>query len=424
MKFLKPSLLFLPPVLALAIAGIGLGIQRQSISGMEQEIAILQKAIAVRAEAERGDSSGAMASASSREAKETQPLDWKKIADQLAETLKSSGTSDMRTTIRLQQRLQAMTQQELVAALDEIAALDLLKESHGMLEQMLIGSLSGKDPELVLTKFIARLQESDGTFIWHFSYAMQEFAKKDPAKATAWLDQQISAGTLDSKSLDGKSQSRLQFEGSLLSVLMVSDPDAAGLRLGGMPGDQRREIISQFQFHQLKEDDQPAFAKLVRDQLPEEDQGSALGRLASQVASRDGYSKVTEFLERIQASPAERTACVELAAESKIQSISYQNKVTREDFDAMREWVTTQSPGSTASVTGKALGDAVDSNRKMNFAEASTLAVEYNKASGNDELLTRFLESSAAQQNKEQARVLAASISDEKHRAEILKRLE
>jgi hypothetical protein len=36
MKFLKPSF-FLPPVIALAIAGIGLGIQRQSISGMEQE---------------------------------------------------------------------------------------------------------------------------------------------------------------------------------------------------------------------------------------------------------------------------------------------------------------------------------------------------------------------------------------------------
>lgn len=422
MKFLKPSL-FLPPVIALAIAGIGLGIQLQSISGMEQEIAILQKAIAVRAEAERGDSSGAMASASSQDAKETQPLDWKKIADQLAETLKSSG-DNLRIAIRLQQRLQTMTQQELVAALDEIAALDVPKESREFLEQMLIAPLSGRDPELVLTKFIDRLQDSNGMIIRQLFNALQELAKKDPAKATAWLDQQIVAGKLDSKSLDGKSQTRIQFEGSLVSVLMVSDPDAASLRLGGMQGDQRREILSRFQLYQLKDEDQPAFAKLVRDQLPEEDQGSALGRVASQVASRDGYSKVTEFLERIQASPAERTACVELAAESKIQSISFQKKVTREDFDAMREWVTTQSPGSTASVTGKALGDAVDSNRKMNFAEASALAVDYNKAAGNDELLTRFLESFAALQNKEQARVLAESISDEKRRAEILKRLE
>ena len=422
MKFLKPSL-FLPPVIALAIAGIGLGIQRQSISGMEQEIAILQKAIAVRAAPERGDSSGAMASASSQDAKDKQLLDWKKIADQLAETQKTGG-DNLRIAIHLQQRLQTMTQQELVAALDEIAALDVPKESREFLEQMLIAPLSGRDPELVLTKFIDRLQDSNGMIIRQLFNALQELAKKDPAKATAWLDQQIVAGKLDSKSLDGKSQTRIQFEGSLVSVLMVSDPDAASLRLGGMQGDQRREILSRFQLYQLKDEDQPAFAKLVRDQLPEEDQGSALGRVASQVASRDGYSKVTEFLERIQASPAERTACVEQAAESKMRSNSYQKKVTREDFDAMREWVTTQSPGSTASVTGKALGDAVDSNRKMNFAEASALAVDYNKAAGNDELLTRFLESFAALQNKEQARVLAESISDEKHRAEILKRLE
>ncbi len=390
---------------------------------MEQEIAILQKAIAVRAEAERGDSSGAMASASSQDAKDKQLLDWKKIADQLAETQKTGG-DNLRIAIRLQQRLQTMTQQELVAALDEIAALDVPKESRELLEQMLIAPLSGRDPELVLTKFIDRLQDSNGMIIRQLFNALQELAKKDPAKATTWLDQQIVAGKLDSKSLDGKSQTRIQFEGSLVSVLMVSDPDAASLRLGGMQGDQRREILSRFQLYQLKDEDQPAFAKLVRDQLPEEDQGSALGRVASQVASRDGYSKVTEFLERIQATPAERTACVELAAESKIQSISFQKKVTREDFDAMREWVTTQSPGSTASVTGKALGDAVDSNRKMNFAEASALAVDYNKAAGNDGLLTRFLESFAALQNKEQARVLAESISDEKRRAEILKRLE
>jgi hypothetical protein len=32
---------------------------------------------------------------------------------------------DMRTMMRFQQRLQAMTQEELVAALDEIGALDL-----------------------------------------------------------------------------------------------------------------------------------------------------------------------------------------------------------------------------------------------------------------------------------------------------------
>lgn len=413
---LKPTS-FIPPLVALAIVGGWLGTQRRSIATLEKESVLLRKHLAALSSGSGPDAPSSKPKAPDQLAKGKEPLDWKKIAAQFAEMQQSGGTGDMRVMMRFQQRLQAMSKEELVAALDEIAALDLPAESRAMLEQMLIGPLVQKDPELALTRFIDRLQDNDGSLGWQLSNAFQEWAKKDPGKATAWFDQQIAAGKFDSKSLDGKSQSRIQFEGALINILLASDPATAALRLGAMPENQRGKVM-RYSLNPLKEEDQMAAAKLVRDQLPAKDQAEALGRLASQLVGNNGYSKVAGFLDRIEATPAERTACAEKAAESKIGRSSYEKKVTREDLDTMREWVGTQAPGSTDSITGKILGNAIQGGGKMNFSEAADLAIQYN-----DEVLATFLESGPARQNKEQARVLAEKISDLKRREKILKNL-
>ncbi len=415
--------LLIPPVAALAIAGAWLGSQRQSISTLERESAVLEKAIAARTSGISQDSPRSKPTAPDKAAKDKEPIDWQKVAAQFAEMRQSGGGGDMRTMMRFQQRLQAMSKEELVTALEEIAALDLPAESRNMLEQMILGPLVEKDPELALTRFIDRLQDNNGSLSWQLSNAMQGWAKKDPVAATTWFDQQIAAGKFDSKSLDGKSQSRLHFEGSLTYVLLSSDPDAAGRRLAGLPADQRDEALSQFSRHPLEENDQLAFANLVRNQVPEKEQARALAQQASRLVSDEGYSKVTEFLDRIQATPAERSASVEQAAENRIQSISFQKKITRDDLDSMREWVAAQAPEKTGTVTGKVLADASQNGRKMEFSEAAEIAVQYHDASGNDEVLSAFLDGWPARQNKEQARLLAEKISDVKRRGEILKKL-
>ena len=316
-----------------------------------------------------------------------------------------------------------MTKEELFAALDQIAALDLPAESRAWLEQMLVEPLDQKDPELALTRFIDRIQDRNSVVAWLLSSNYQEWANKDPAKAAAWFDQQIAAGKFDSKSLDGESRSRKRFEGALINVLLASDPDAAERRLGAIPEDQRGEVLSQYQFQSLKEESQLAFAKLVRSQVPADEQADTLAQQASHLVSREGYSKVTEYLDRIEATPAERAECVEEAAESKLRNQDGK-KVTRENLDEMREWVTTQAPESLGSITGKALGIATQGHQKMEFSEAADLAVQYNQTSDNDEVLTNFLESWLAHENREQARALAEKITDEKRREEILKDLE
>ncbi len=413
----------LSPLVALAIAGIWLSSQRQAISTLEQKSTILQKAIASRSSASGASSPSTKATSTTKAEKDKEPLDWKKIAAQFAEMQRSGGMGNMRIMIKFQQRLQEMSKEKLVTALDEIAAHDLPKESRDMLEQILIGQLAQKDPEFALTKFIDRIQAGDSSMSWQLASAMQEWAKKAPEKAMTWFDQQIAAGKFDSKSLDGKSRTRLQFEGNLINTLLSSDPEAAGRRLAGLPEEQRNEALTQGSFQPLKEEDQAAFAKLVRDQLPETSQAETLAQKASSLARNENYSKVTEFLERIKATPAERTACVEQAAESKLQNAAYQKKITREDLDSMRGWVSAQAPESTGTITGKALANASQNGGKMKFSEAADLALEYNTATGNDEVLASFLNEWPARQNKEQARILAEKISDPKRREEILKKL-
>ncbi len=416
--------LLLPPAIALACAGAWLGSQYRSISSLELESAVLQKAITSRQSSAATEPQSADPATAAKAAKDQEPIDWKKVAGQFAEMRSRGGMTDMRSMMKLQRRLQAMSKDEIVAALDEIAALDTPAEAREMLEQMLISQLAEKDPEFTLKKFVDRLQDRADSMSWSLANAMQAWARKDPARAIAWFDQQIAAGKFDSKALDGKSQSRLNFEGSLINLLIDSDPSAAGSRLAALPEDQRHEALQSGFNHPLTTENEAAFAKLVRDHIPAEEQARTLAEKASSLVRGDqSYKRVTEFLDRIQATPTERTACVEQVAESELQHISFQKKITREDINKMREWVSSEAPESVGSITGTALANASQNGRKMEFSEAAELALEYHNAAGNDAVLSAFLESWPARKNKDQARTLAEKIADPKRREEILKHL-
>jgi hypothetical protein len=411
-------------VVALVIAGGWVGSQRQTISTLEQETLVLRKRLDARLAAGDAGSTPGKPAPPAKAAKDKEPIDWKKLAGELEGMNRGGGAGDMRAMMKLQKRLMSMDRDELAAALQEIGALDLPPESRSMLEGMLLGPLVQKDPEFALTTFADRLNtDPGGSMTWQLSNAMREWTKKDPAAATAWFDRQIAAGTFESKSLDGKSRGRMQFESTLIETLISSDPSAASARLAALPADQRSEVLTSYSGSVIKDEDQAAFADLVRSQIPEKDQAKTLAQRASQLAWGDGYDKVTAYMDRIKASPAERAAVAEQTAETKIQMLSQNQKITRETIDSLREWTTAQAPAATDSATGKALANATRNGKKMDYAEAADLAVQYHATSGNDDVLVKFLDGSDLRNNKEKAGELAALISDEKRRDRILKKL-
>lgn len=390
---------------------------------MEEESAVLRKHLVSRASGAEVDQPSSKPEPSGNASKEKEPIDWKNLAEQIIEMKRGGGMGDMRAMMRLQQRLQAMSAGDLVAALDEITALELPEESRMMLEQMLIGPLCQKDPELALTRYADRIGEENGGMSWQLSNAMKEWAGKDSLKAMAWMDQQIAEGNFNSRSLDGKSRPRMQFEGMLIGSLLSSNPTAAADRLRGLPEDQRSEVLRHYTGNAVSEENQLAYADLVRAEIPEEIQADTLAQQASSLAWQEGYQKIDGYLDRIEASPSERAAVVGETLEMKVRQLAEKRAVTREDIDTMRKWADKQSPESTDRVTGKALAHTLSSEHPMKFSEAAELVTQYNDAGGNDKVLIGFLSEPEIRTNKKEARALAERIADPKNREMILERL-
>lgn len=417
---MKPTS-FILPVVALILVGSWVGPQRRSMAAVETECVRLRTHIAAVRSA-----SPATSTAHDPLATRRKVIEWTNLAAYFPSNPMMSGGAlfgalpDVRVAMRFRQRIEAMSAGEIIATLDEIAALNLPADARANLERTLLDSLVRKDPGLALGQMEDRAVLESSLYSQLISDALQAWAKKDAGAAGAWFDQQIAAGKFKSTRLDGVSGFRRMFESSLIGTLLSSSPEAAARRLAALPDDQRGDVMSMYSLTIVPQENQVAHAELIRAHVPAKDQAETIAAQASRLFKPGDYSAVTAYLERIGATPAERAASALKAIQDMRPKIPDTNQLTREDIDDLREWVGSQAPDSTDLVTGKALGEAAQGNRKMNFSTAAELAVEYSAASGDDEILATFLTSWAAKSNKAAARILAGKISDETRRAEIL----
>ncbi|KAB2642837.1 MAG: hypothetical protein DVB26_01290 [Verrucomicrobia bacterium] len=411
----------LPPTVALVIVGAWLTVLHLSIAAMESQNRMLGQLIAI---ARSGGPPGSPphAAASDKSAKASGPLDWRKLAGLVLERQKSGGLGDLRTLLHFQQRLQTMTREELVAALDEITALELPANSRSMLEPLLLAPLIDKDPALVLTRFTSRLDELDEAINRQLAMALRAYAQRSPREAVDWLGRQVDSGKFASAALNGRNPTRLQLESALLGALLTADPAATVDRLAALPQDQRAEAIGNAALDQNMQTDLTWYARLVRGQVPASEQAAAFARQVALWVAQGGYASATEFLNAIKLTPEERLACIEQAVTTQIFSTT--KKLGTADLDALRDWVNSQAPQETASVTAQVLCTAAMGKRKLDFSQAAQLAIQSSQASGNDDALIGFVECWAARSNKDEARELAEKITDAKRRAATLKRLE
>lgn len=414
---MKPQLV-LPPLAALAIAGIWLGTQRKSISAVESETSLLRQHVAAAnaPSSPEEDRSLAGARARAKQTKDPAAIDWKDMASKLSTN--QGMMPDMRAMMELQRKLTAMSSAEISAALKEIAALELDSQSRDILESMLFNLLAQKEPQLVLEQHLDKVNESNSTMSWQLANAFQQWLGKDPAAAAAWFDARIAEGKFESKSLDGKSRSRLQFEAALVSSLLASDPDAAEKRVALLPEDQRRDLFFQGMFMNLKPGSEKAFAALIREHVPEGERGSVLANASVTMIHQGGYEKVGKFLDGIEATPAERKAVASQTASSKTQMLSQQGLLDRAALDEMRGWLSKQSPDDVDAITGESLANLW--NPGVKWEDNAKLIGELHAEGASDDLLVSFLEGHQSSQHREAALELAGKIADETKRAEVI----
>lgn len=367
--------------------------------------------------AERGVAKKSSSSASGGE------VDWHGVSRRLADMQGRGVVTDLKSMLDLQQKLAGMQADELAAALDEIQSLGLPDDERSQLEAMLLEPLIERDPGMALARFADRIGKDEDPVGWQLSSAMAAWAKKDPAAAAAWFDRQIAAGVFESKSLDGRSQARIEFEGALVAELLAGNPDAAGQRIAALPEDQRREALEQIAFSDLSPEAREAYAALVRQLVPADERAGSFTHVISDLVQGAGFDEVDRFLDQIKATPEEREVSAREAANARFGEIAGERPLTRQDVDTMREWIEKQAPGTADRVTGEALGDAAQDGGEFDFDAASKLAIEYHQRSSNDDVMVAFLESFAARSNVEQALTLVDRIRNPQRRQEILELL-
>ena len=405
-----------PPAVALILAGAWTGTKYQALSATEARNGLFRDEIAA--------ARSVKTPAPVKLTKDDGPIDWQKLATE------GDNGPEMQ---RFQKRLKSMTREEMIAALDQIAALDLSKNRRGALEWTVVDPLMEIDPEWVLNHFADRLRDDPNQQHLPLLGAFKIWAKRDLVKATAWFDRQIAAGAFDGRALDhiSGSKARFSFEAALLDVLLAFDSVSAGRRLGAMPETERMEVMDRFtgrlRNQRLEERHHMAeFADLVRNQLPGGQQVAVLFQGAPYSRVLEDYPVFAAYLEKIEATPGERMTCTEKFAGANINWISQHRKVSQQDIDAVRGWFREISPDSVDSCTGRALTEAM-SNRvtSMRLAQASEIAVELLEAEGAAEVLATLLETTELDKPEVKlALELTRRIPDETRRTAVVKHLE
>ena len=268
---------------------------------------------------------------------------------------------------------------------------------------------------------------------------MKEWSPDDLTMAEAWFGEQDSAGLFDGKALHGEDSLRGNFEEALIGAWISADPATAAARLNALPADKRGETLGSLAAKPIKEADQLAFANLVRTLAPEKTRTETLASLASTLASYSAmdrvighsiyadasdllsdYTAVTDFLDRIQATPKEREASVKKCALSRISFLS-DGHVTREKIDTFRAWALKQAPSVVDQVTSELLWQQIAFG--STFEQGVEQVQQYREASGTDDLLIEFFSADISQAQMENAHRYAEQISDPKLRQTILERL-
>ena len=415
-----------PPIVALILAGAWNLAQLRSISSLKDECATLRDRITAAPESSGGGI--ATGRPSFPEKKHPDKTGWRSLLATLSAEKKIGSVGQARELIALQRRLAKMSPQELVDALDEIARLGLPADGRGRLEHMIIKLLIKQDPEMALTYYADHLH---GNFFgWGpvlIPDAFRSFGETNLTAATAWFDKQIAEGKFDLRSLDYGNEGWRMFEGILLNQMLKADPGLAAGRLSSHPEDQRAQVLQSVWNVAQDAERSKAYADLVRTLVPADQQEACFVHVGHDLRADMDYSRMNEFLDSIQATPAERTATALAAAASKFKHFSDGGSWV---IDEMKQAFNTQALEQTDSLVGKALADSTQLHWGMPFENAVQNARQYYQDSGNDEVLVAFLENLPvrpdlySRNNIRDMVELAGEIKDEERRAQILSGLE
>lgn len=378
---------FIAPALALAGSGFWLSSQNETMQELIEKTRIIRERVVVSEEAS-SEAATYFGSPKNNQAQDEftladGSLDWKLIAEMMAESQGSNGMpTNMKAILKLQQKMMEFTEEELINGLEKIDALELDPENVAMIKQVLLSQLAEKNPKAALAALDDPVTNQSNMLFWVQAQILGNVAKDDPAAAIAWMDKNIAAGKLNSTTLNQHQDLRLRLEGSLINQLISSDYSLAKSRLEGFSDDDKLHLLSS-NYHRFKGDAAENFIKLARESLPSDKASQAITSAIGNQHIRD-LSDISKAIKDVPISEDEKS---KIAAQL-ISNYSLNNE-SESKFNDIYEWVKTEVPGKESDFVADALNSGHNrwNNPQANFEKALSVA----ESLGDPEILTSFI---------------------------------
>ena len=391
------------PLIVVVAGGIWLANQFLTIAGLNDQNTQLQKSLLTADNGIKVPNRPLV----TKTALDKTNIDWAEIARQLKLAQAERG-GYLKSTARLDAQFIAMTRDELLAALDEIEMITLSNDARELLEKRIFSELVGPkgSRKLAMDRFVSRYE--GGGWRWTLAACFSHWIDDEPDQAISWLQQHAKElGSPD------------ELVSQSFYPRLISDPATATRILTALPEEKRLRSLGKLGLGHLPADQQVAWVKIVRAHTPEKDHPKALTWLTMNWSDGDGsrmsMAEVSAYLDRVEATRAEREACILLAMEegASMGEIRHDNSLpAAERIEILRGWVTAQTPHLIDQATGKGLLGLVGRGGTT-YADAAELALSYYEQNPSDELLIPLLDRSSGDESRPSARIMAARLSDE-----------
>ena len=389
---MKP-LFIAPPLLALAGSAIWLSLQHREISALAEQSRILSARIS---DAKALPADGPDGRASGARAKKAIPapflkdgnIDWVALSKLTVEN-QGGMPKNIKTFIKVQQKLLSMETKDLQKALKLFARLDLPPQNRQALEMMLTNIIVQKDPQAALKAFESRLSGNATGAHYQMRNAFGAWAKNDPIAALAWFDQKKASGAFESTKLSPNANRSRDFEAQALSALLASDPAQVDARLTDRSKEEVRDLLadSYLWSASAKQDEgSQAYLKLVRRHLDLSDRNEVIGNsIALAVMRDDDLNQVSEKLAVSELTVSERNSALDQVAKHYARPWNRQPA----DLRALYVWEQEEEPARAAelaAMTFAQFGNHRNTDFEATFREISEIATETE----NPKILTAF----------------------------------
>ncbi|MBK1883512.1 hypothetical protein JIN85_13880 [Luteolibacter pohnpeiensis] len=358
-----------------------------------------------------------------------EPIDWMKISGLMIDHT-SPNLFGRQQLLALDQRIAAMTQEQLIRALEEIDTQDIPFDAVPLLGGKLMKALAQKDTGTALDlRFRDPFRESSPYLYLRSDEVLTDWAKKDPTAACNWLDHAIANGLMESTALDGSNPRLAQNEAILLSLFIGSNPSVAAKRLEALRPKQRYEAFTQLQsvnklnHHSFDDQELAEFATLARNYLTPPEQTAQLMGSVTALAKSDGYEGVEAYFDTIQATPEEIGNGLNFIASGVLKISDSKQPPTVADLENFETWAAERTDASAAPAIARTLASSMPQD-DSSFESFANAALEFSDHQDDDTALTNFLYLAKSWRNRDVASWLDAHVHDASRREQILSDIE